>query len=417
MIAAIRPLASLLVGVAFLLAGSGLLGTLLAVRGRLEGFDERAIGLMMSAYYVGFFVGTLFAPPLIKRIGHIRAFAFYASLCAATVLLHPILIDPWVWGVLRALTGVSLVGLYTVIESWLNAQATPAQRGQVFATYMAVNLLALASGQWLLVLAPTQSFLLFSLVAILICLAALPVTASRMSQPQIPDRVQLALSDLFRKVPAAAGGALLSGMASSAFWGLGAVYATRMGLDVFGISVLMSVTIIGGALLQWPIGRLSDRGDRRTTLTAISVLAAMVAIAVPYAAAADPRLLYVMFFAYGGLVFAVYPVCVAHLLDHVDADDVLSASSSLLLCNGLGAIAGPALAGIAMNRFGANALPGFFAGTFILLALVAGGRRLLRRRDRTSPSQFHPMTRTTPTALELLPETDVDASPTTSSSR
>lgn len=406
MIAAVRPLIALLAGVALLLAGSGLLGSLLAVRGELEGFSARTLGLVMSAYFVGFFLGTFAAPNLIQRIGHIRAFAFYAALCAAAVLLHPVLIDPWAWAGLRLLTGVGLVGLYTVIESWLNAQAAPSVRSQVFAVYMAVNLFALAAGQWLLGLYPPAMFVPFSLVAILVCVAALPVTASRMVQPELPATPRLALPALYRAAPAAAGGALLSGLAMGGFWGLAPIYATRLGLGVSGVAALMSVTIIGGALLQWPIGRLSDRGDRRTTLALISVLATAVALAVIAAAGLDQRLLYALFFVYGGLVFTVYPICVAHLLDHLPMENMLSGCSSLLLLNGIGAALGPALAGAAMTTAGPQALPAFFAITFGLLALVAAGRRLLVRRAREHPAHFHPMLRTTPSAFELLPETD-----------
>ncbi len=409
MIGAVRPMAALLAGVALLLAGSGLLGTLLAVRGRLEGFGDRTIGLIMSAYFVGFFLGTYIAPGLIRRIGHIRAFAFFAGLCAATVLLHPIFVDAWAWGALRALTGAGLVGLYTVIESWLNAQAPDGKRSQVFAIYMAVNLFALAAGQWLLGVYAPASFVLFSVVAILICLAALPVTASRMIQPELPASPKLAFSTLYRAAPAATGGALLSGLAMGAFWGLGAVYATRIGLDLAGVSGLMSATIIGGALLQLPIGRFSDRGDRRTALTLVSLAAAVVALAMIAGVGLGRNAQFGLFFAYGGLVFAIYPLCVAHLLDHLPAENVLSGCSSLLLLNGIGSALGPALAGASMGRFGAQALPAFFAVVLVLLAALAGGRRLWRRRDRESPAQFHPMLRTTPSALELLPETEAAA--------
>lgn len=406
MIAAVRPLIALLAGTALLLAGSGLLGSLLAVRGQLEGFSAQTLGLIMSGYFVGFFLGTFAAPNLIQRIGHIRAFAFYAALCAAAVLLHPVLIDPWAWAGLRLLTGIAFVGLYTVIESWLNAQAAPSQRSQVFAVYMAVNLLALAAGQWLLELSSPALFVPFSVVAILICVAALPVTASRMTQPELPATPRLALPALYRAAPAAASGALLSGLAMGGFWGLAAVYATRLGLGVSGVAALMSVTIIGGALLQWPIGRLSDRGDRRTTLALISVLAAAVALVVIVTAGLDRRVLYALFFVYGGLVFTIYPICVAHLLDHLPTENLLSGCSSLLLLNGIGAALGPAIAGVAMTAYGPQALPAFFALTFGLLAIVAAGRRLLVRRDRDHPAHFHPMLRTTPSALELLPETN-----------
>jgi MFS family permease len=182
-----------------------------------------------------------------------------------------------------------------------------------------------------------------------------------------------------------------------------------LGLDVPGIAALMSLTILGGALLQWPIGRLSDRGDRRTTLALISTLATVVAVAIAIVEGLGNTMLFALFFVYGGLVFAIYPICVAHLLDHLPAENMLSGCSSLLLLNGIGSALGPAIAGIAMSRAGPQALPAFFAATLAVLALVAAGRRLLRRRDRDNPAQFHPMLRTTPSALELLPETDARA--------
>ncbi|MBJ6980191.1 MFS transporter [Luteimonas sp. MC1895] len=407
MIATVRPLAALLAGVALLLMGSGLLGTLLAVRGRIEGYDDQTLGLVMSAYFAGFFFGTYAAPGLIQRIGHIRAFAFYAALCAATVLLHPMLVSPWAWALLRLGTGIALVGLYTVIESWLNVQAPPEQRSQVFAVYMAVSLLALAAGQWLIGLAPAAGFILFNLVAILVCLAALPVTASRMVQPELPPMPRLELKQLFRAAPAAALGALLAGMAVGSFWGLGAVFASRLGLGVDGVALLVSATILGGAALQWPIGRLSDGTDRRTALVVVCVLAAAIGLAMMLPAGQSGLPLYALWFCFGGLAFAIYPICMAHLLDHLPPEKTLAAGSSLLLLNGVGSAFGPALAGVAMTRYGPEALPAFFAATLFLAALVAGGRRLLRPRDNDTPSVFHLMLRTTPTAIELLPEVDI----------
>lgn len=407
-IATVKSLAALLAGVALLLMGSGLLSTLVAVRGGLEGYSEQTLGLVMSAYFAGFFLGTYVAPGLIQRTGHIRAFAFYAGLCAAMVLLHPIFVSPWAWGLLRLGTGIALVGLYTVIESWLNVQAPPEQRSQVFAIYMAVNLLALAAGQWLIGLAPTSGFVLFNLVAILICVAALPVTASRMMQPELPEMPRLALSKLFPVAPAATLGALLAGLAAGSFWGLGAVFATRIGLDLGGVALLVSATILGGAALQWPIGRLSDGTDRRTALVFICLLASLAALGMMLPAGQGGWPLYALTFLFGGLAFAVYPICMAHLLDHLSPEKTLAAGSSLLLVNGVGSALGPALAGVAMNRWGAEALPAFYAVTLTLVALVAGARRVLRPRENDSPSEFHLMLRTTPSAIELLPEVDVD---------
>src|SRR3546814_878051 len=169
----------------------------------------------------------------------------------------------------------------------------------------------------------------------------------------------------------------------------------------------MAATIVGGAVLQWPIGRLSDRGDRRTVMAVLGVAAAALAgtlalVGDVQGADGSQWRLYALFFVFGGLAFSVYPLCVAHLLDHLPPDDLLAGCSSLLLFNGVGAALGPALAGLAMARLGPQALPAFFAVTFALLALVVAGRRLWRRRRRTHPAYFHPMLRTTPSALELL---------------
>lgn len=405
MLASVRPLAALLLGVGLLLSGSGLLGPLLALRGAHQGFGDQAIGLVMSAYFGGFFVGTFIAPDLIRRIGAIRAFAFFAALSTVAVLLHPMLLDPWWWAGLRLATGVALVGLYTVIESWLNAAAPASQRARVFAIYMVVNLLALAAGPWLLPLAEAADDRLFSAVAILICAATLPVTASRMSPPVLPEVPKLGLGALYRAAPAAALGALLAGLAMGAFWGLAAVYGGRLGFDVSGVAALISLTILGGAALQWPLGRWSDRSDRRSALAAVAAAAAVLALLMVSGERLPRSAMLALWFGFGGLAFALYPICIAHLLDHLPAEDTLSACSSLLLLNGIGSALGPALAGLAMGRWGPSALPLYLACVLTVLAAVAAGRRLWRRREREQPAAFRPMLRTTPSAFDLLPET------------
>ncbi len=398
------PLTALLASVALLLGGNGLLGTLLAVRSQTEGWSERTTGLVMSGYFVGFFLGTFTAPPLIRRVGHIRAFAFHAALAAAAVLVFPLWADPVAWMVLRIVTGMALVGLCTVIESWLNAQAAPAHRSRVFGVYMVVSLLALAAGQLLLDLQPPRSPVLFSVVAILFALAILPVSLTRLSPPPITTAPRPRILDICRAAPSAAAGALLAGMALGAFWGMGAVYAGALGLDRAGIGLFMAATIVGGAALQLPIGRLSDRGDRRSMLAAVAALGAATAgFALRFDAEAHTGV-HAVFFLFGGLAFALYPLAVAHLLDRLPAEQLLAGCSALLLLNGIGAAVGPAVAGLVMERWGAAALPVFFAITLTLLALVAGGRRLLKARHLLRPASFHPMVRTTPVALELLPE-------------
>lgn len=398
------PITALLASVALLLGGNGLLGTLLAVRSQTEGWGERTTGLVMSGYFVGFFLGTFTAPLLIRRVGHIRAFAFHAALAAAAVLVYPLWMEPMGWLALRVVTGMALVGLCTVIESWLNAQAAPEHRSRVFAVYMVVTLLALASGQLLLDLQPPRSPVLFSLVAILFALAILPVSTTQLQPPTLSTAPRTHILQLCRAAPSAAAGALLAGLALGAFWGLGAVYAASLGLDRAGIGTFMAVTILGGAALQLPIGRLSDRGDRRSTLAVVAALGSVTAMLALRVEAATPAGMHTLFFLFGGLAFALYPLAVAHLLDRLPAEQLLAGCSALLLLNGIGAAAGPALAGVLMQRFGATALPAFFACTLGLLALIAGGRRLLKARHLLHPARFHPMLRTTPTALEMLPE-------------
>lgn len=406
MISVVKPLTALLAGVALLLMGSGLLGTLLAVRGGLEGFDERTLGLVMSGYFAGFFLGTFAAPPLIRRIGHVRAFAFLTGVCAIAVLLHPIWVDPWAWFVLRLATGAALVGLYTVIESWLNALPQKEHRSRVFAIYMAVNLAALAAGQLLLGLGVDRGFALFSLVAILVCAAALPVTLTQLAQPSFPPTPRLGLARLYRTAPAAAASAGLSGLAMGGFWGLAPTYAAQIGLGRDGIAHFMVATILGGALLQWPLGRWSDRVDRRIGLMLACAAAAGLALLAIPAAGAGSLAVYAVFFAYGGLAFSIYPMSVAHMLDTLPADDLLAGCSSLLLVHGIGAAIGPALAGTLMARHGAAALPTFFAAVLGLLVLYLASRLAFHRRLRLQATPFHPMLRTTPGALGLLPETD-----------
>ena len=288
MLRVLLPITALLTSVALLLGGNGLLGTLLAVRSQTEGWGERTTGLVMSGYFVGFFLGTFTAPLLIRRVGHIRAFAFHAALAAAAVLVYPLWMEPMGWLALRVVTGMALVGLCTVIESWLNAQAAPEHRSRVFAVYMVVTLLALASGQLLLDLQPPRSPVLFSLVAILFALAILPVSTTQLQPPTLSTAPRTHILQLCRAAPSAAAGALLAGLALGAFWGLGAVYAASLGLDRAGIGTFMAVTILGGAALQLPIGRLSDRGDRRSTLAVVAALGSVTAMLALRVEAATP---------------------------------------------------------------------------------------------------------------------------------
>jgi MFS family permease len=397
-------ISSLLGGVALLLLGHGLLNTLLTLRGIAEGYSTGMIGLLMSGYFAGFLVGTWLAPSLIRRVGHIRTFAFYAALASVAVLMHVLIVNPWVWLVLRLLYGVALVTLYMVIESWLNAQVSGEKRGQVFALYMAVNLGALAAAQQLLSLDSPMNFTLFALAAILICAALMPITLTRQAQPAQPDMPATDLLQLARIAPLPLMAAGVSGLTLGGFWGLAPVYASQSGFDASGVGLLMSVTILGGAVLQWPIGLFSDKHDRRLVLLWVVAIAAILGgLITPLTS--GPLLLGMMFL-WGGLAFSIYSIAVAQMVDQLHPDEILSGSSGLLLANGFGAAFGPVVAGGLMSVFGPKALPVFFAVTLAFLAIYSYFRSRRVFDLVTEPhGHFTPMLRTSHTVLELMPDT------------
>ncbi|TAL84445.1 MAG: MFS transporter [Rhodanobacter sp.] len=402
----LRPITSLLVGAALLLLGVGLLTTLIPLRGRALGFSTTMLGALTSAYYAGYFVGTFTLPPLIQRIGHIRAFAFCTASVACLVLLHALSSNPWLWLLLRLLAGISLVGLYAIIESWLNAQTEPARRGTVFAIYMMVNLGSLALAQQLLRI-PGQSFVLFIVVALLVCAATLPVVATRQAQPGLQPVPRLQLKRLYALAPTAGAGALLSGLAMGAFWGLLPVYARGQGFGLTQVGTYMSVAILGGAALQWPVGRWSDRHDRRIALAVVCALATALAL-LQLGMAQWHGAMIALIFLYGGLTFAVYPIVVAHLVDHLSPDELLSASSSVLLIYGVGSAIGPIAAGALMSSLGPGSLFGWFALTQALLAVYAAYRYWHFYRTQSTDANFRMMLRTTPAAFDMLPETEME---------
>ncbi|WP_312444146.1 MULTISPECIES: MFS transporter [Stutzerimonas] len=409
----IAPISSLLAGVALLLLGHGLLNTLLTLRGVAEGYSTGMIGLLMSGYFAGFLIGTWLAPSLIRRIGHIRTFAFYAALAAVAVLVHVLIVNPWVWLVLRVLYGVSLVTLYMVIESWLNAQVSGEKRGQVFALYMAVNLGALAAAQQLLSLDTPMNFTLFALAAILISSALMPITLTRQAQPALPDMPATDLLQLARIAPLPLMAAGISGLTLGGFWGLAPVYASQVGFDAAGVGLLMSITILGGAVLQWPIGLFSDKHDRRVVLLWVVAIAAVLALVITPILSGS--LLLGLMFLWGGLAFSIYSIAVAQMVDQLHPDEILSGSSGLLLANGFGAAFGPVVAGGLMHLFGHIALPLFFAVSLGILAIYSFWRPRRVVDLVTEPhGHFTPMLRTSHTVLELMPDTpevEVDAAP------
>ncbi len=401
-LALLKPIQSILWSVALLLLGNGLISTLLTLRGTNEGFSSATMGLIMSSYFIGFVCGTWVSGRLIRRMGHIRTFAFCASICASATLLHIIFIDAWVWVVLRFFYGLAYITLMTVIESWLNSQAASHERGRIFAFYMVVNLGALTIAQQMLHIATPDNFLLFAIVSILISWAILPLTLTRRNQPMInSERPKSSLKNLLKIAPLSVAGSTLSGLAMGAFWAMTPIYATELGYDINGIALIMSLTILGGAALQIPIGRYSDKHDRPKVITWVVTLAGIIALSI--AVIPSQTALLAIFFIWGGLSFSIYPLSVAQLIDQLHPDEIVSGSSDMLVLHGLGCAFAPVIAGSLMTIIGSQGLP-LYIGTVLLI--LAGYTAYRRRRvvDLVSGdnAHFEPMVQTSSQVLSMM---------------
>ena len=397
---------SLLFATAVLLVGIGLFFTALGLRAGLAQFSTVATGLVMSGYFAGFILGTFICPALIRRAGHIRAFAAMASVASTTAIVHAIVVDPWVWGVLRFITGVCLVGLYMVLESWLNVIAPNAARGRIFAVYMAVTLVAMGVGQFLVLAGDVIGFVPLGLVSILLSLALVPVAFTRTPEPRPVAAPGFSLARLYAVSPLGVAAALASGLLNGALYGMGAVFGQRIGLSEAGVAAFMSATIFGGALLQWPVGHASDRQDRRRVLTLVCVSAAALAVAA-YAMVPVSRIgLLICAFFYGGLVFTIYGLSIALVNDRLAQDEVLEAASTLLLVHGIGAMLGPTAAGALMNAFGPGSLLMYFA---LVLAATAAFAVWRLRAGETVPLEqqqsYVTVASSSPVVLEMDPRT------------
>jgi MFS family permease len=407
----LQSISPVIFGALFLLLGNGLLTTLLGLRIGLAGLSPQFGGLVAASYFLGLTLGPLVVPRLVQRVGHIRCFAALAALAAATALHYALIPNPFVWCLLRVVGGFCFAGLFIVMESWLNVTATNQTRGKILATYMVTNYIALGSGQFLLNLYDPMGFQLFSLVAMLMALAVVPVSLTRVAAPTIAEPSFLRLRELYRISPIGVVGCLAAGMMLSAFYGLTPIFAQQAGLGIKQVSLLMGLTILGGLALQWPVGWLSDRFDRRLVLT-VACTAAAGASAVMAAVGGDaPELLFGLGIVFGGVAFTLYPICVTHTNDYLSERDVVAASGGMLIAYGIGAIFGPVLASGAMAAVGDFALFAYMAMVGVALALFTLYR--MRRRapvPEEAKTDFVALPRMSPIAYELDPRAEPDQS-------
>jgi len=381
------PVAALLFAVALLLTGNGLLGTLIPVRAQLDDFSIFSIGLLGSAYFVGFGAGCFYGPHLLRRAGHIRVFTAMASIVSAVALGHGLISIPLPWWLMRGVTGFCFAVLYIVIESWLNEASTNETRGKVLSAYLVINLTVITIGQMMLTLDDPAEFNLFALTSILVSLAVVPIALTAARAPRKIETVHLRIRKLFETSPIAFIGCVGVGLANGAFWTLAPLFVQRAGYDVDSVALVMSATVLGGAIGQWPIGRLSDRMDRGTLLGWVALAAGVLSVGVIVASALSIGWLLIAAATWGALSFPLYAVAVAQANDHAQPSEYVEVSGGLLFAYAAGAVIGPLVATVFMKILEVGGLYVFAASVQVALAMFT--YRQLKRGKPLVETEHH----------------------------
>jgi len=415
MLPVLIPIAALLLSDALLLVGHGLLLTMLPIAAASAGFSDTQVALTGSAYFLGFVSGCLLTPYAVRRVGHIRSFAVLATAYSALVLVFPMLSAFVGWLLLRFLVGAAISGLYMIIESWLNERATGENRGTLLSIYTVINLVMMTVGQQLLNLSLPEPFYVFGLAAILLSLAIIPVSLTLTLAPVPLQNVKISLRRVWQLSHVGIIGAVVSGLVTGAFWSLGPLFAKMQGLETFQLTVFMSATVLGGAVFQLPLGRLSDRMDRRGVIAGAALGGALVSLMMVVLPTLFPQngpwLLCVLAFFWGGMVMTQYAICLAHANDAAATEEFVMVGSGMLLTLGFCSAIGAPLASLAMRYMGASGLFAFTAVCLFFCFVII----MVRRRIHVLPVEevvepFRAVAETTtPTVFEMDPRTGGEA--------
>jgi MFS family permease len=403
----IIPIAALLLGSAFLLFAGGINALLLPVRGAGEGFSSFSLGLLGTGWAIGYVAGCLATPTLVARVGHIRSFSVMSAVAGLAVLSSLLLLSPWAWVPLRAVSGFCFAGAAMIVEGWLSERSDAQSRGTVFGVYMTINLFATTAGQMILTLGDPMGYVFFVLAAMFYMLALIPTAVSSSAMPMPLIQARLNLRQLYDNSPVAVVSAFFIGISNSSFGTLAAVYATGLGLDLSTVALFASLPILAGAVAQVPTGMLSDRFDRRVILLGTAVVALGADFAFILARPDDAMVALGAVTVLGAAIFTMYPLLVAHANDHASPENYVLTSGGLLLVFGVGAIFGPLIAGLAMETIG---LRGLFATTAVAHGAIAIytlwriAARAALPHDEKSIFAASPMARmTTPQTAEFAP--------------
>lgn len=368
---------ALLLGMLLLQVGNGMQGTLLGIRGELEGFSTFEMSLVMSGYFLGFLFGSRLAPEMIRRVGHVRVFAALASLISAVMILYPTVTDPVAWGLGRVIVGFCFSGVYVTAESWLNESASNENRGKALSLYMIVQMVGIVSAQALIPLADPGGFVLFIIPSVLISLAFAPILLSISPTPAFDTAKPLSLRAIMKISPLGCVGMFLLGGVFSAQFGMSPVYGAQVGLSVTQISLFVSSFFVGAIFLQYPIGWISDRMDRRLLILIVAAACGVGAMVGVFFEQYFSALLLAGLIM-GGLSNPLYSLVIAYTNDFLDHQDMAAAAGGMVFINGLGAVMGPLITGWMMDQFGSWAFFLFVAVLCFTMAAYAAYRMTVR---------------------------------------
>jgi MFS family permease len=398
---------ALLLGMLLLMLGNGLQGTLLGVRGEIEGFSTFEMSIVMSSYFVGFLGASRMVPEMIRRVGHVRVFAALASFISAVLVLYPALPDPIAWSIGRVIIGFAFCGVYVTAESWLNNAATNETRGQALSLYMIAQTVGIVAAQAMLLLADPAGYTLFIIISVLVSISFAPILLSISPTPAFDSTKPMSLKNLIKTSPLGCMGMFLLGGVFAAQFGMSAIFGAKIDLSLVEISTFVSFFYIGALLLQFPIGWLSDRMDRRRLIMLCSFIGAFGCL-LPWIFAGNFYILLAAAFVIGGMSNPLYSLLIAHTNDFLDHEDMAASSSGLLFINGLGAIAGPIVLGRMMDALGAYGYFVILLILFILLGVYAAYRMTRRPTVVETTAYAAVMPTASPIALEIAQEYAID---------
>ena len=391
----LKPLVPLFLAAAILLAGNGLQGTLIALRGTEEGFSTLMIGVIGAAYFAGFIAGCFVVPPILRTVGHIRTFSALCAIAASCTLLLVLVIDPVVWVGLRFLIGLCFASLFTTVDSWLNSGVTNENRAKVLSIYRLIDIVVVTGSQFLIPVFGVTQFAIFAILAIMICMSLVPISLADRSNPEPPGSFSFSPRIVWTLSPIACIGCVAIGLTNATFRMIGPVYAQTIGLPTTAIATFMGAGILGGAVLQYPFGVLSDRYDRRIVVLGATAGAALAGLFITGIAGSVPNLNYVGIFLFGAFSMPLFSLSAAHANDHASKDQYVQVAAGLIFFWSVGAMAGPFISSVLMQVHGPSVLFKFTSAIHAALILVTLWRMRVRAGvPRAARSRYHALLRT-----------------------